>query len=101
LSITWSLIDTKLTKSTTFHPQIDGQTKAVNRMIVHILHMYNYKHQCTWDESLPYVQHRYSRSLHNSFVHIPSQVCLGFHRLVPIFDVSLLILASPIESSHA
>jgi hypothetical protein len=37
----WSLLDTKLTKSMAFHPQTDGQTEVVNRMIVHILHMYN------------------------------------------------------------
>ena len=53
----WSLLDTKLTKSTSFHPQTDGQTEVVNRMIVHILHMYNSNHPRTWDESLPYVQH--------------------------------------------
>jgi hypothetical protein len=51
----WSLLDTKLTKSTSFHPQTDGQTEVVNRMIVHILCMYNSKHPRTWDESLPYV----------------------------------------------
>jgi hypothetical protein len=40
----WSLLDTKLTKSIAFHPQTDGQTKVVNRIIMHILHMYNYNH---------------------------------------------------------
>jgi hypothetical protein len=53
--ILWSLLDTKLTKSTAFHPQNDGQTEVVNWMIVNILHMYNSKHPRTWDESLPYV----------------------------------------------
>jgi len=52
----WSLLDIKLTKSTTFHPQTDGQTEVVNLMIVHILCIYNSKKFCTWDESLLYVQ---------------------------------------------
>jgi hypothetical protein len=56
----WSLMDTKLTKSMAFHPQKDGQTEVVNRMIVHILRMYNSKHPRTWDESLPYIQHNYN-----------------------------------------
>ena len=37
----WSMLDTKLTKSTTFHPRTNGKTEVINRMIVHILHMYN------------------------------------------------------------
>jgi hypothetical protein len=35
----WSLLDTKLTKYTSFHPQTDGQIEVVNRMIVHIMRM--------------------------------------------------------------
>ena len=40
----WSLLETKLTKSISFHPQTDGQTKFINQMIVHVLCMYNSKH---------------------------------------------------------
>jgi hypothetical protein len=94
----WSLLDTKLTKSTTFHPQTDGQTEVVNRMVVHILRMYNSKHPCTWDESLPYVQHSYNRALHSSTNHSPFQVELGFQLLGPI-DVALPLAVSSTDSS--
>jgi hypothetical protein len=94
----WSLLDTKLTKSTAFHLQTDGQTKVVNRMMVHISRMYNYKNPCTWDESLPYVQHSYNRALHSSTDHSPFQVGLGFQPLGPI-DVSLPPATSQTNSS--
>jgi hypothetical protein len=67
----WSVLDTKITKSTTFHPQTDGQTEVVNKMIVHILRMSNSKHPRTWEESLPYVQHNYNMALHSSTNHNP------------------------------
>jgi len=72
------MLDTKLTKFTAFHPKIDGQAEVVNMMIVHILRMYNSNHPCTWDESLPYVQHSYNLALHISTGHNPFQVGLGF-----------------------
>ena len=84
----WSMLDTKLTKSTTFHPQTDGQTEVVNRMIVHILCMYNSKHPRTWDERIPYVKYNYNQALHNSIGHNPFQVGLGFQPLCPI-DVAM------------
>ena len=84
----WSLLDTKLTKATTFHPQTDGQTKVVNRMVMHILWMYNSKHPRTWDDSLPYLQHNSNKSLHSSIGHSLFQVGLGFQALSPI-DVAL------------
>jgi len=93
------MLDTKLTKSTAFHPQTDGQTEVVNRMIVHILHMYNSKHPRTWDESLPYVQHSYNRALHSSTNHSPFQVGLGFQPLCPI-DVAMPFAATQADSAH-
>ena len=91
--ILWSLLDTNLTKSTSFHPQIDGQNKVVNQMIVYILHMYNSKHPRTWDESLPYVQNIYNRAIHNSTGYNPFQVGLGFQPLGPM-DVALPLVAT-------
>ena len=68
-------------------------------MIVHILRMYNSKHPCTWDESLPYVQHSYNRALHSSIGHSPFQVGLGFQPLCPI-DVAMPFAASQADSAH-
>ena len=95
----WSMLDTKLTNSTAFHPQTDGQTEVVNRMIVHILCMYNSKHPRTWDESLPYVQHSYNRALYNSTNNSPFQVGLGFQSLCPI-DVAMPFAATQVDSAH-
>jgi hypothetical protein len=92
-------LDTKLTKSTAFHPQTNGQKKVVNQMIVHILHMYNYKHPRTWDESLPYVYHNYNKAIHSSNGHSPFQVGLGSQPLGPI-DVALPLATTQIDSSH-
>jgi hypothetical protein len=83
------MLDTMLTKSIAFHPQTDGQTEVINRMIVHILRMYNSKHPRTWDEILPYVQNNYS----------PFQVGLGFQPLCPI-DIAMPFVATQEDSSH-
>ena len=93
------MLDTKFTKSTAFHPKIDGQTKVFNTMIVHILCMYNSKNPRTWDESLPYIHHRYNRALHSSTGHNPFQVGLGFQPLCPI-NVAIPIGATQGDSTH-
>jgi hypothetical protein len=93
----WSLLDTKLTKSTAFHPQNDGQIEVFNQMIVHILRMYNSKNPCTWDESIPYVQHNYKIAIHSSTGHNPFQVGFGFQPSGPM-DVALPL--APPRKTH-
>jgi hypothetical protein len=90
----WSLMGTKLTKSTSFYPQTNGLTKVVNMMIVHILRMYNSKNPCTWHESLPYVFHNYNKAIHSSTDHIPFYVGLGFQPL------GLIDVALPLETTQ-
>jgi hypothetical protein len=62
--------------------------------------MYNSNNPCTWDESLPYVQHSYNRALHSSTDHNPFQVGFGFQPLGPI-DVALPLVATLTNSSLA
>jgi hypothetical protein len=80
----WELMDTKLKKSTTFHPQIDGQTKVVNKTVVHLLRGYCNKHPKLWDEKLPYVQHAYNHAIHSSTQKTPFEVCLGYFPKSPM-----------------
>jgi hypothetical protein len=95
----WSLLNTKITKSTSFFPQTDNKKKVINQRIVHILGMYDSKNPWTWDDTLPYVQNSYNRSLHSSTDHSPFQVGLGFQPLGPI-DVALPFPSTQRDSSH-
>ena len=51
-STLWGLMDTKLKKRTTFHPQTDGKIEVVNRTMVRLLQDYCSKQPKLWDESL-------------------------------------------------
>jgi hypothetical protein len=56
----WRMMDTKLKRSTAFHPQMDRQTEVVNQTMVFFLQGYCSKHPKLWDEQIPYVQHSYN-----------------------------------------
>lgn len=83
-STLWRLMDTKLKKSTTFHPQTDGKTKTVNRKMVHLLRGYCSKHPKLWDESLHYEKHAYNRPLHSSTSISPFETCYGYLQKSPM-----------------
>jgi hypothetical protein len=59
-------MDTKLKRSTSFHPQTDGKTEVVNGILVQLLRGYNQKHVNIWDENIIYIQHSYNRAVHTS-----------------------------------
>ena len=46
----WDMMDTKLKKSTTFHPQKYGKIEVVNMTVIHLLRGYCSKHPKLWDE---------------------------------------------------
>ena len=62
----WELMDTRLKKSATFHPQIDGQIEVVNKTVVQLLSGYCCKHPKIWDENFCYVQHAYNHAKDSS-----------------------------------
>ena len=83
-TILWRMMDTKLKRSTSFHPQIDNQIQVVNRVVVIFLQCYCNKHPMLWDEQTPYVQHSYKQFLHSSTQCSPFETCFGYLPKVPL-----------------
>ncbi len=77
-------MDTKLNKSTNFHPQIDGQIEVVNKTIIHLLRGYCNKHPKLWDEQWHYIQHVYNREKRCSTLTLPFEACLGYFPKSPL-----------------
>lgn len=71
-------MDTRLKKSTTFHPQKNEQTKVVNKTLVQFLSGYNQQHPRTWDQNLIYIQHTYNIAIHTSPSKFPFETFFGY-----------------------
>ena len=80
----WELMDTKLKKRTTFHPQTNDQIEVVNKKIVHLLRGYCGKHPKLWDEHLHYIQHAYNHAKNSSTQVSPFEPCLGYFPKSPL-----------------
>ena len=77
-------MDTKLKKSTTFHPKIHGKNEVVSRTVVHLLRGYCSKHPKLWDEQLHYIQHAYNQAKKSSTQTSPFEVCFGYFLKSPL-----------------
>jgi len=56
-----------------FHTQVNGYTKVVNTILVHLLKGYNNKHPKTWMKA--YIQHENNRTVQSSIHMKPFEVC--------------------------
>jgi len=57
---------TELAFSTSYHPQIDGQTKRVNRILEDMLRMYVMHQKWKWKEYLPLAECAYNNGYYES-----------------------------------
>ena len=80
----WKKLGTKLLFSTTCHPQTDGQTEVVNRILSTLLRTVVNKNLKNWDECLAYVEFAYNRSVHGTKNHSPFEVVYGFNPITPL-----------------
>jgi imidazoleglycerol phosphate dehydratase HisB len=62
----WKNLGTNLSFSSSYHPQTDGQTEAVNRRLGDLLRSLVTEHQSQWDNILPQAEFSYNDSINRS-----------------------------------
>jgi hypothetical protein len=67
-----------------FHPQTDGQTERVNRVLEDILRHYTNAEQTNWDVLLPLVEFAINNAKHASTGFSPFYLNYGFHPKTPL-----------------
>jgi hypothetical protein len=77
-------LGTRLEFSTTFHPQIDGQTERVNQIIEDMLRACALDYGSSWDENLPYAEFSYNNSHQASIEMAPFQALYGRKCTTPL-----------------
>ena len=76
-------LGTKLSMSTAFHPQTDGQTERMNRTLEEMLRAYSTYNQDQWDQYLPAAEFAYNNAKQISTGHTPFELDCGQHPLTP------------------
>ena len=80
----WCKLGTKLLFSTTSHPQTDGQTEVVNRTLGTLLRSLINKNLRSWEDSLPFIEFAYNRSVHSTTCQSPFETLYGINPLTPL-----------------
>jgi len=74
-------VGTKLTPSTSYHPQIDGQTKIVNKWLEGYLHNYVTGQQRAWIRWFHLGEYYYKTTYHMSIGMSPFKALYGYDAL--------------------
>lgn len=70
-------LGTSLNLSTAFHPQTDGQTERVNRIIEDMLRSCIMEFEITWETHIPLIEFAYNNSYHASIGMAPYEALYG------------------------
>ena len=81
---TFESIGTQLRMSTAFHPQTDGETERVNRVLEDMLRMYVSERQTNWVDYLSLVEFAYNSSWHASIQMSPFEAMYGCNCSTPL-----------------
>ena len=72
-----SMLNVKHRKSTAFHPQTDGQTERVNRVLEEVLRHFVNPNQNNWDDLLPTAEFAINSAYHESIKTTPFYLTYG------------------------
>ena len=75
----YRLLGIKVSASTAYHPQTDGQTERVNQELEEYLRLFVNKRQDNWDEWVPLAEFAYNNHVHSSTQQTPFMVDTGRH----------------------
>ena len=89
---------TTLGMSTAYHPQTDGQTERVNRILEEALRAYVNAMQTDWDCHLPSLQFAYNTARHSSTNETPFFLNYGRHPIIPTNLTNALPNQSPLQN---
>lgn len=79
-----SLCDVRLCMSTSYHPQTDGSSEIMNRMLENYLRCYCSLNQTDWDDLLPSVEFAFNSSRLEDNGHTPFDLDLGWTPRSPL-----------------
>jgi len=79
-----SALGSKLTMSSVYHPQIDGQSERTIQSLEDLLRTCVLDHLGTWDEVLPLIEFTYNNSFHASIGMAPYEALYGMKCRTPL-----------------
>jgi transposase InsO family protein len=77
-------LGTKLIRSSTYHPQIDGQTERVNQILEDMLRAYVLQYDKNWDKCLSLAEFSYNNSYQTSPKMAPFEALYGRRCRTPL-----------------
>jgi hypothetical protein len=78
-------LDTQLCFSSAYHPQTDGQTERVNKVLKDMLRACALQYRRSWDKSLEYAKFSYNNGYQESLKMAPFEMLYGRSCQTPLF----------------
>jgi hypothetical protein len=75
----WARLGTNLSFGSAYHPQTDGQTEVVNRVLGNLLRCLTKEYGVMWDQMLPQAEYAYNDSVNRTIGKSPFEVVYGLH----------------------